>query len=92
MMIDVWDPPYRCEVVHLGNVVTGRGIFEVTAREDGHSRFSWHEVLDSRGVRRLVDQAGVLPTRATLAFALRRLAKLVAAEADGVGPEQGRAA
>jgi hypothetical protein len=78
MMIDVWQPPYRCEVVHLGKLVTGRGVFLVEDLPGGRSRFTWQEVLDSAGARKLIDQVGLPPTRAVLMVALRRLARLVA--------------
>jgi hypothetical protein len=66
MVIDVWQPPYRCEVVHLGKVVTGRGVFLIEDLPDGRSRFTW--------------QVGLPPTRALLSVALKRLARLVASE------------
>jgi hypothetical protein len=81
MVIDVWEPPYRCEVVHLGKVVTGRGVFLVEPLPGGRSRFTWQEVLDSTGVRKVIDLVGLPPTRALLNVALRRLSRLVEAEA-----------
>ena len=78
MMVDVWQPPHRCEVVHLGKVVTGRGVFIVEPLADGRSRFTWREELESAGVRKLVDRAGLPPTKALLHVAMRRLARLVA--------------
>jgi Polyketide cyclase / dehydrase and lipid transport len=80
MVVDVWQPPHRCEVVHLGQVVTGRGIFRVDPLPGNRSRFSWEEVLDGDGLRGLVDRLGALPTRLLLTIAVRRLARLVAAE------------
>jgi hypothetical protein len=80
MVIDVWDPPYRCEVVHLGKVVTGRGVFLVEPLPRNRSRFTWSEVLDSEGARKVIDLVGLPPTRALLNVALRRLARLVATD------------
>jgi hypothetical protein len=80
IVVDVWQPPYRCEVRHLGKVVTGRGVFLVDDLPGGRSRFTWREELDSTGPRRLVDLTAMLPTRALLTVALRRLAHLVEAE------------
>jgi hypothetical protein len=80
MVIDVWQPPYRCEVVHLGKVVTGRGVFLIEDLPDGRSRFTWQEVLDSSGARKVIDWVGLPPTRALLSVALKRLARLVASE------------
>lgn len=81
MVVDVWQPPYRCEVKHLGKVVTGRGVFLVDELPGARSRFTWREELDGTGPRRLIDVATLPPTRALLTVALRRLAKLVEAEA-----------
>jgi hypothetical protein len=81
MVIDVWEPPYRCEVVHLGKVVTGRGVFTIEDLPGGRSRFTWREELDSTGVRNVVDRLSRRPSRVFLNLALRRLASLVEAEA-----------
>jgi hypothetical protein len=78
MVIDVWSPPHRCEVVHLGKVVTGRGVFTVEELPGGRSRFTWREELDSVGIRRVIDRAGLPPTRVLVNVALNRLARLIA--------------
>jgi polyketide cyclase/dehydrase/lipid transport protein len=80
MVVDVWQPPHRCEVVHLGRVVTGRGGFLISELPGGRSRLTWWEELDSTGARKLIDRVGSSPTRALLMVALRRLARVVAAE------------
>jgi hypothetical protein len=80
MVVDVWEPPTYCEVAHEGRVVTGRGVFRVETLGADRSRFTWQEILDSRGPRRLLDRAAALPTRLLLAVAVRRLARLVVAE------------
>lgn len=46
MVITEWDPPWRCVVLHTGQVVKGLGIFEVLALPGGRSRFVWAEELD----------------------------------------------
>jgi hypothetical protein len=81
MVVDVWEPPYRCEVVHLGRVVTGRGVFLVEDLPGNRSRFTWREELAGSGVRRVVDRLGSPGTRLFLGVAARRLARLVAREA-----------
>jgi hypothetical protein len=80
MVVDVWQPPNRCEVKHLGRIVTGRGVFVVEALAVDRSRFTWQEVLDSEGARKVIDTIGRPPTRLLLVVALRRLARLVEAE------------
>lgn len=44
MVITVWEPPYRCEVLHTGRVVKGTGVFEVREAPGG-SELVWSEVL-----------------------------------------------
>jgi hypothetical protein len=80
MVVDVWAPPTYCEVVHQGRVVTGRGVFRVEPLGPDRSRFTWEEILDGRGARRLLDRAAGPATRLLLGVAVRRLARLVAAE------------
>jgi hypothetical protein len=75
MVIDVWVPPNRCEVVHLGKVVTGRGVFLVEPLPDGRSKFTWSEVLD--GEHQLINRLGMPATRVMLGVAVKRLARLV---------------
>ncbi|MCU1622855.1 MAG: Polyketide cyclase [Frankiales bacterium] len=45
MVITVWEPPHRCEVLHTGRVVRGTGVFAVEERPGGRSRFVWEEQL-----------------------------------------------
>ena len=45
MVITLWDPPRRCEVLHTGRVVQGTGVFEVLALPGGRSRLVWSEQL-----------------------------------------------
>ncbi len=45
MDVTVWDPPYRCHVLHTGRVVRGTGEFVVEPRGEGLSTFVWREDL-----------------------------------------------
>ena len=45
MEITVWEPPYRCHVLHTGRVVRGTGEFSVRERGPQHSTFVWREDL-----------------------------------------------
>lgn len=85
MVVDVWQPPYRCEVIHHGKVVTGRGGFVITDLPGGRSRFTWREELASAGARTFIDRLGRAPARLLLTVALRRLARVAAR----VGPVSG---
>jgi carbon monoxide dehydrogenase subunit G len=78
MRITGWEPPLRCEVLHLGRVVRGGGVFLVEPQASG-SRFTWIEWVDpplgligQMGLR-----AGRRPTQRALAVALRRFARWV---------------
>ena len=46
MEITLWEPPYRCGVLHTGRVVKGTGLFEVVDLGGGRSRFVWSEDLE----------------------------------------------
>jgi hypothetical protein len=46
MEVVEWDPPRRCVVAHLGRVVRGDGVFEVTELGPARSRFLWTERLE----------------------------------------------
>lgn len=80
MVVDVWEAPRRCEVAHLGRVVTGRGVFLVEPIGENRSRFTWNEELASTGVRRLLDPAAAPATKLLLGVALRRLARQLVAQ------------
>jgi hypothetical protein len=77
MVVEIWQPPHRCEVRHLGAVVTGRGVFTVESLGSDRSRFTWEEVLDSTGPRRILDAASGPASKALLSVAVRRLARLI---------------
>jgi carbon monoxide dehydrogenase subunit G len=81
MRIDVWEPPHRCEVQHLGRVVTGRGVFGVDARAATQCVVTWEERLESTGIRKPIDAVAGPPTRLMLGIALRRLRRAVLARA-----------
>ena len=46
MQITVWNPPFRCEMRHLGRVVRGCGIFAVRPRGRDAATFEWIEQLE----------------------------------------------
>lgn len=46
MQITAWQPPHRCQVKHLGQVIRGSAAFEVEQLPGGASRFSWSEWID----------------------------------------------
>jgi hypothetical protein len=82
MRITSWEPPWRCEVQHLGRVVRGGGVFVVQphgTQPAAASTFSWIEWIDPP--LGLVGQAGLRagrrPTQAALRVALRRFARWV---------------
>ncbi len=82
MRITGWEPPVRCEVLHLGRVVRGGGVFVVEPRSSG-SRFTWIEWVDPPLglVGQVGLRAGRRPTQRALAVALRRFARWVESSA-----------
>ena len=78
MTVTLWDPPRRCEVLHTGRVVRGTGSFIVESAPGG-SRFIWEEqvVVPGGPLAPLIWPLGRVITRASLAWAQRRLARLV---------------
>lgn len=78
MGIDVWQPPTRCEVEHLGRVLRARGIFTVQPLGAARCRVSWEEQLDGAAAR-----LGAPLGRLMLAVALRRFARQLTADAGG---------
>jgi hypothetical protein len=46
MVITHWDPPRRCEVLHVGSVVRGEGGFEVAAIGAEAARVAWWESFE----------------------------------------------
>jgi hypothetical protein len=77
MVVDVWQPPQRCEVTHNGSVVRGRGVFRVEPLGSERSRFTWEEHLPDRGGYALVARLGAPVNRAFFALAVRRFARWV---------------
>ncbi|WP_370946797.1 SRPBCC family protein [Amycolatopsis sp. cg5] len=45
MEITTWEPPVRCVVRHLGSIVKGTGVFQVTSNGPHRSTFVWAEHL-----------------------------------------------
>lgn len=88
MVVTRWEPPYRCDVRHTGQVVRGTGTFEVFALPSDRSRFVWSEQLEVPLGR--LGRIGWLALRPVFAQAVRRsldklarsLARSTAGEAD----------
>lgn len=82
MRITGWERPVSCEVLHLGRVVRGTGVFEVAPRPDGGSRYTWAEWVEPPFGR--FGQAGLRlarrPIELVLRVALRRFARWVEQE------------
>jgi carbon monoxide dehydrogenase subunit G len=77
MRITRWEPGVRCDVLHLGRVVRGTGVFLVEPRGSGQARFSWVEWVDPPFGR--VGDLGLRlarkPTEFALGIALKRFAR-----------------
>lgn len=46
MEITLWEPPFRCDVLHTGKVVKGTGSFQVVRIDHERSKFIWIEDLE----------------------------------------------
>lgn len=79
MVVDVWQPPRRCEVRHLGRLVRGRGVFRVEAVDTRRARFTWEEQLPKSGLYGALMRVGAPLSRAVFALAVRRFARWVEA-------------
>ena len=79
MVVDVWEPPHRCEVRHEGRVVRGRGVFRVDSLSSDRSRFTWEEHLPDGGVYAVAGRLGAPVNRLFFALAVRRFARWVEA-------------
>lgn len=45
MNVTNWQPPYRCDVEHVGKVLKGSGSFQLTRLEAEKTRFDWSETI-----------------------------------------------
>ena len=78
MTVTWWDPPRRCEVIKTGRVVRGTGAF-IVEEAPGGSTFIWEDrvIVPGGPLAPLIWPLGRLVARASLAWAQRRLARLV---------------
>jgi hypothetical protein len=79
MVIEVWEPPHRCEVRHEGRVVRGRGVFLVHEITPQRCRFTWEEQLPSGAAYGLIARSTAPLNRLFFGLALRRFARWVEA-------------
>lgn len=43
--VTAWEPPHRVEVLHLGRLIRGPGVFQFTERTPGRTEILWAEYL-----------------------------------------------
>jgi uncharacterized membrane protein len=81
MRVDRLDPPYQVRVVHTGAVLRGPGVMRCTPLRGDRTHIVWHEWFQlPAGVAGQVLRPLLWPgSKASLAYALRRFAKLVEA-------------
>ena len=79
MVVEVWQPPHRCEVRHDGRIVRGRGVFRIETLAHDLSRFTWEEHLPDRGGYALLARLSARANRAFFGLAVRRFARWVEA-------------
>lgn len=81
MRVDRLDPPYEIRVVHTGAVLRGPGVMRCTPLRGDRTHIVWHEWFQlPAGLAGQVLRPLLWPgSKASLALALRRFAKLVEA-------------
>ena len=45
MKVTHWQPPYRCDVIHIGKVIKGTGTFQLSERTATSTHFYWSETI-----------------------------------------------
>lgn len=45
MCVTNWEPPYRCDVAHVGRLLKGSGSFLLTPISQDKTRFDWSEIV-----------------------------------------------
>jgi hypothetical protein len=45
MHVTKWEPPYRCDVEHVGKLLKGSGSFLLTRTSENKTRFDWSEIV-----------------------------------------------
>ena len=70
MVVTNWQPPYLCEVDHVGKIIKGSGKFELTDlsnREETVTNFDWSETIEApKGVFLLIYLPTYLGVRISL--------------------------
>ena len=86
MVVTHWDPPRRCEVLHLGSVVRGEGGFDVVASDAGARVVWWESVeLPLGPVGQVGWRLSGPMVRMGLELSLARLRRLAESEAGSAG-------
>lgn len=47
MVVTQWQPPYRCDVDHVGKVLKGSGSFQLIELTPTRTRFDWSETIEA---------------------------------------------
>lgn len=81
MRVTTWRPPFELEVIHLGRVIRGSGVFLIEPQDDGGTRVRWIEQIEAPfGILGKVGARALLPIlRAVFGRSLDRLLALVPA-------------
>jgi hypothetical protein len=45
MVVTLWQPPYRCDVEHVGAILKGSGTFALSENTQSSTRFDWSETI-----------------------------------------------
>lgn len=47
MRVSYWNPPFQCDVLHIGSVIQGTGTFSLKAISESKTRFDWSETIEA---------------------------------------------
>lgn len=47
MVVTTWQPPHRCDVEHVGEILRGTGTFQLTEINASATRFDWSETIQA---------------------------------------------
>jgi hypothetical protein len=47
MKVTHWNPPYRCDVAHIGRIIRGSGTFQLRSEGNNLTHFYWSETIEA---------------------------------------------
>ena len=60
MVVTQWNPPYSCEVEHVGKIIKGIGRFSLVQLTANSTRFDWYEEILAPKLIMLILRPGIM--------------------------------